>query len=109
MIQIIILVVATILAGVTMSFFVFAVLEVVRVVIVLLAMPVFAMLFSDFMGEQYLELERNYALAVGFAFSIPLAIVLYANFYALLAGTILLFALYFIARAKLPKPPSVRK
>ena len=103
MIPLIILLIGTLLAGLGLTFFVFAVIEVVRVVMVLMAMPVFAKFFADFIGEKYLGIDSNYGLAMGFVFSIPLAIVLYANFYALLVGTIILFALYFIARAYLPK------
>ncbi len=104
MIHLVILAIAGILAAAGLSFFVFAIIEVARILMVIFVIPLFAKFFADYIGDEVLGLGRSYGLVLGFAASIPLAIVLYMNFWALLIGTAILAVIYMLVRVYVPLP-----
>jgi hypothetical protein len=65
-------------------------LNVIQIIIILLSIPLMVKFFSEYI-RKFLDVSERVSLVVGVLFTIPLAFLLYQNFWAsLIAGIILL-------------------
>ena len=91
-------VVAGILIIIPLVFFLYSVVEVLRIVLVILAIPFLVKFIADYIANYQLELGPKTSMILGLAGAIPIAIILYVNFWALFIGVIILLSIYFGAR-----------
>lgn len=90
----IIVLIVTLLAGAGIVLWVVAVIEVVRVVLTIIAIPFLVKFFADDILNYMFKLDEKVSLLLGLMFAIPVAFVLYLNFWALLIGSSILIIIY---------------
>lgn len=101
----IILVAVAILLGVPLIFFTVAVIEMVKVILIILLFPFVVKYLSDYILYYLLDLDQKIAMVFGVIGSVIILYMLYMNFYALIIGGAIVYGIYILGRAYINKDP----
>jgi len=91
-----IVILASIIGGIALTFWLMAVIEVLRVVLTILVIPVLFKLFGDVIAYYGFKMDKTISTVLGLAFAVLVAIVLYIHFWALFIGTAILYGIFLI-------------
>ncbi|MFW6002054.1 MAG: hypothetical protein ACOCQD_01835 [archaeon] len=76
--------------------FIFAMLEAVKLIILVIIFFPMVGIFKNYIGDYLLEMEETYSWGLAIGVSLIVSYVLYSNFLLLMVGGVFLFIVYFI-------------
>ena len=102
-------IIVALLLGIPLIYFTVAVFEVLKIVMVILLFPLLVKYLGDYLMHYMLDIDERISLAFGAIGSVIIVYVLYLNFYALVIGGIILYAMYIVGRMYIDKDPRLNK